>query len=190
MQLLKDRIKKDGMVLSDTILKVDKFINQQVDPLLMKKIGIEFANRFRGKKVDAIMTIEAGGIAPAVFVALELNVPLVVIKKGKSKTANDVYTSTVKSFTKNKVYDIVINKSILDKHSNVLFIDDFLAEGNAFFATQKLLEQANVTIEGIGIIIEKSFQAGRAQIEELGYDIYSLARIREMSPETGIIWED
>jgi len=181
LDLLKDKILKDGIALNSEVLKVDSFINHQVDVNLMKEIGIEFANYFRNKNITKVFTIETSGIAPAVFTSLELNVPLVILKKQNSKILNDnFYTTEVKSFTKNTTYNLTLSKNYIDTNDNILIIDDFLANGEAAKGAIKLIENANAKVAGIGIVIEKAFQPGRNFLEASGYDIYSLARIKSL----------
>ncbi len=184
MNLLKDKILKDGIALNSEVLKVDSFINHQVDVNLMKEIGKEFANHFRNKNITKVFTIETSGIAPAVFTSLELNVPLVILKKQNSKILNEnFYTTEVKSFTKNTTYNLTLSKNYIDSNDNILIVDDFLANGEAAKGAIKLIENANAKISGIGIVIEKAFQPGRKVLEDLGYDIYSLARIKSLEKE-------
>ncbi len=179
---------EENSTIGNDIVKVDTFINQQIDPVIMDAFANEFALYFRNKKIDRVITIEAGGIAPAVLTALKLNVPLTVIKKESSKLMTDVYTSTVHSFTKNKTYDLCVNKHNLDQNESVLFIDDFLANGHAFMAAKDIVEQSGSNITSVGILIEKSFQSGRQKIEALEIDILSVARITKLSEENGIEW--
>lgn len=182
MNFLENKILKDGIVLNENVLKVDSFINHQVDTNLMKKIANDFANYFKNKNITKVFTIESSGIAPALMTALELNVPLVILKKQTSKILNDdFYQTTVKSFTKNKEYNLTLSKKYINKDDNILIIDDFLAYGEAASGTINIIENVGANVAGIGIIIEKSFQPGRQKLEALGYDIYSLARIKNMS---------
>lgn len=182
LNLLKNKILEDGIALNSEVLKVDSFINHQVDVNLMKEIGIEFANYFRNKNITKVFTIETSGIAPAVFTSLELNVPLVILKKQNSKILNDnFYTTEVKSFTKNTTYNLTLSKNYINDNDNILIIDDFLANGEAAKGAIKLIENANAKVAGIGIVIEKAFQPGRKVLENLGYDIYSLARIKSLN---------
>ncbi|MBQ6992162.1 MAG: xanthine phosphoribosyltransferase [Clostridia bacterium] len=181
MNILKDKILRDGIALNSEVLKVDSFINHQVDVNLMKKIGIEFANHFRDKNITKVFTIESSGIAPALFTSLELNVPMVILKKQNSKILNDnFYTTEVKSFTKNTTYNLTLSKNYIDSDDNILIIDDFLANGEAAKGAIKLVENANAKVAGIGIVIEKAFQPGRKALEDLGYEVYSLARIKSL----------
>lgn len=182
MELLENKISKDGIVLSSDVLKVDSFINHQVDCHLMKEIGIVFANYFRSKNISKVFTIESSGIAPALMTSLELNVPLVILKKQTSKILSDDYYQTiVKSFTKNSEYNLTLSKKYIDKNDNILIIDDFLAYGEAANGAINLIKKVGANVAGIGIVIEKSFQPGRKKLESLGYDICSLARIKSMS---------
>lgn len=182
MKKLEDMILTKGKALSENILKVDSFLNHQVDVLLMKEIGEEFANYFRNKGISKVVTIESSGIAPATMTALSLNVPLVVFKKQKPNTLNkEILQTTVKSFTKNQSYELTVSKEYILEGENILIIDDFLANGEAASGAIRLIEGLHATVAGIGIVIEKSFQKGRSLLEEKGYDIYSLARIKELS---------
>ncbi len=181
MDLLKNRILKDGKALSSEILKVDSFINHQVDPVLMKEIGLDFSNHFKNKNVTKVFTIESSGISPALTTAYELNVPMVILKKQTSKILDDdFYQTEVKSFTKNNVYNLTLSKKYIDKDDNILIIDDFLANGEAAKGAIRLVESAGAKVAGIGIVIEKSFQPGHKYLQDLGYDIYSLARIKSL----------
>ena len=182
MELLNEMIKEKGKVVNEDVLKVDSFINHQVDSNLMKKIGIEFYNYFKKNNVTKVFTIESSGIAPALMTSCEFNVPLVILKKQISKTLNDeIYQTEVKSFTKNTIYNLTISKKFISPEDNILIIDDFLANGEAAKGTIKLIENAGAKVAGIGIVIEKSFQPGRKLLNDMGYDIYSLARIKSLS---------
>lgn len=186
MKLLEERILKDGVVLGTDVLKVDNFLNHQIDPVLMEAMGNEFAAYFADKEITKILTVETSGIAPAVFAGLALGVPVVFARKHKSLTLTDnLYSSTVHSYTKNTTNTISISKNYLDETDTVLLIDDFLANGQAAKGLIDICQQASATISGIGIVIEKSFQRGRQELEEQGFDIYSLARIRAF--EDGIV---
>ncbi|SIO21531.1 xanthine phosphoribosyltransferase [Carnobacterium alterfunditum] len=179
MKELEDRILKDGVVLGGEVLKVDNFLNHQIDPKLMQSIGNEFADYFSDKGITRIVTIESSGIAPAVFAGLALGVPVVFARKQKSLTLTDeLYSTEVYSFTKNATSTIVISKKFLDKTDRILLIDDFLANGQAAKGLIRLCKAANAQVMGVGIVIEKSFQIGRQLLEEENYDVYSLARIR------------
>lgn len=187
MKLLQEAIEKRGEIINDSILKVDSFLNHQIDCALMEQIGIEFANYFKDKHFTKIVTIESSGIAPAVFTGLKMDLPVIFLKKSEPSTMKDpVYTEAF-SFTKNRKYTLCMERSCLNPEDSVLFIDDFLANGQAFISAEDLVHQCNAKINGIGIVIEKSFQKGRQLIEEKGYDIYSLARIQEMK-DNKIVW--
>ena len=178
MRELKERIEKDGLVLSEGVLKVDSFITHQVDPVLMKKIGETFANVYRQSGVTKIVTIETSGIAPALYTAEALGVPMIYARKAKSLTMNTELLSTeVYSFTKQVTSTISISKLFLNANDNVLLIDDFLANGMAAKGLIELCQQAGASVAGIGIVIEKSFQSGRKLLEDAGYNVVSLARI-------------
>ena len=179
MKELEERILKDGNVLEGEVLKVDNFLNHQIDPKLMQSIGNEFAKHYADKGITRIVTIESSGIAPAVFAGLALGVPVVFARKQKSLTlTDDLYSTDVYSFTKKSTSTIVISKKFLEKTDCILLIDDFLANGQAAKGLIKLCNEAQAEVVGIGIVIEKSFQIGRELLEEENYDVYSLARIR------------
>lgn len=187
MQLLKDRIRKDGKIKEGNVLKVDSFLNHQIDIELLEEIGKEFKRRFDGEKVTKILTIEASGIAIACIAARYFNVPVVFAKKSKSKNiAGEVYTSKVESFTHGKVYDIMVSKEFLSKNDNVLILDDFLANGQALLGLTKLVQDAGATVVGAGIVIEKGFQVGGELIRNQGIHLESLAIIEKMSVEDGV----
>ena len=186
MKLLEERILKDGVVLGEDVLKVDKFLNHQIDPVLMQAMGNEFARYFADKGITKILTVETSGIAPSIFAGLTLGIPVVFARKHKSLTLTDnLYTTRVHSFTKNITNTVTISRDYLDATDNVLIIDDFLANGQAAKGLLEICHQANAAIGGIGMVIEKSFQAGRKDLEALGYDILSLARIRAF--EKGVV---
>jgi len=181
MKLLKDRILHDGKSLKGGILKVDNFINHQMDPVLMKSIAVEFVRRFADLPINKIITIEASGIAPAIMLGYLLELPVVFVKKAKPTTMADMYVSQVHSFTKNRTYDICVSKEFLAPGDNVLFIDDFLANGNAAFGMLDLVKQSGASLLGMGFIIEKSFQEGGKRLRELtDLRIVSLARIKSL----------
>ena len=178
MELLKQRIDAEGIVLNNRVLKVDGFLNHQIDPKLFVQIGKEIAKQFEGRGIERIVTIEASGIAIALQVAIELDVPLVFARKKKSiLMTEDVYHSVVYSYTKEENYDVTISKKFLPSGEKVLIIDDFLASGEAAMGLAKLVEGAGDTVEGIAIVIEKSFQPGRERLVKAGYDVHSLVRI-------------
>lgn len=181
MRSLWEKIEQEGQVLSDQILKVDTFLNHQIDPFLMKEIGAEFARLFREDGVTKILTIESSGIAPAVMTGLELKVPVVFARKRKSLTlSSEVYQSSVFSFTKQEANPIAVAKSFLSSHDRVLILDDFLANGQAVQGLVEIVEQAGAQIVGVGIVIEKSFQKGANLLREKGLRVESLARIASL----------
>lgn len=178
MKLLEERILKDGNVLGENILKVDSFLTHQVDFKLMKEIGQTFADRFKDAGVTKVVTIEASGIAPALYVAEALDVPMIFAKKAKNITMNEgILTAEVYSFTKQVTSTVSIAGKFLDPSDKVLIIDDFLANGQAAKGLIQIIEQAGAQVEAIGIVIEKSFQDGRGLLEELEYPVVSLARL-------------
>ncbi|PAF18317.1 xanthine phosphoribosyltransferase [Terribacillus saccharophilus] len=178
MELLQKAIQERGTIIGDTIVKVDSFLNHEMDTALLYEIGQEFRRRFQHKPVTKIVTIEAGGIAPALMAGLAFDVPVVYAKKQKSLTMKgDVYIESVYSFTKQVHSDVTISKDRLSPEDHVLIIDDFLANGEAAAGLISILNQAGATVAGIGIVIEKSFQRGRSRLEELGIEVVSLARI-------------
>lgn len=168
MQVLKDRIMKDGRCYEGGILKVDKFINHQMDPYLMKQLAVEWIRRFAQEDINKIITIEASGIAPAIMLGYFMELPVVFAKKKAPSTMKGILQTTVRSFTKQREYNVVISKEYLTPEDRVLFIDDFLAYGNAAKGIIDLCNQAGAKIVGMGFIIEKAFQHGREAIEELG----------------------
>jgi xanthine phosphoribosyltransferase len=178
VEALKQKIRDEGIVLSEQVLKVDAFLNHQIDPALMQQIGHEFARRFAGQGISKIVTIEASGIAPAVMAGLELGVPVIFARKYQSLTLkDDLYTAKVFSFTKQSESTIAISAKHLSAADHVLLIDDFLANGHAAMALIDLIGQAGASIAGLGVVIEKSFQAGRAELDRQGFRVESLARI-------------
>ncbi len=180
MKLLKQRILQDGRCFEGGILKVDSFINHQMDPTLMYKIAEEFARRFDGKGINKIVTIEASGIAPAIMVGYIMHLPVVFVKKKQPSTMEEMITSTVHSFTKNRDYTVCISGSYLTAEDKILFIDDFLAFGNAAMGIMDLAHQAGATIAGMGFIIEKEFQDGGRQLRKAGIHVESLAVIESL----------
>lgn len=182
MESLHKRILEEGQALSETVLKVDSFLNHQVDSELMYEMGTYFKNYFEKHKVTKIFTIESSGIAPTVMTAMQMKLPMVTLKKQNSKTLNgDVYQTKVHSFTKNLDYQLTLSKKYIDENDNILIIDDFLANGEAALGAARLVEEAGATVAGIGIVIEKSFQQGAQMLKDKGYDVYSLARISKLS---------
>ncbi|NVY96709.1 xanthine phosphoribosyltransferase [Lactobacillus sp. DCY120] len=179
MKELEERIQKDGRVLGADVLKVDSFLNHQVDPALMQRMGQEFYQYFQNYPITKILTVESSGIAPAVMAGLAFQVPVVFARKHKSITMNnDLYVADVYSFTKKTSNKISISKKFLAADDHVLIIDDFLANGQAVAGLTDIIQQAGANLEGIGIVIEKSFQKGRKLIEEQQIPILSLARIK------------
>ena len=182
MQALKDRIRRDGKILPGGIVKVDSFLNHQLDPLLMHQIGEEFHRRFRDEPITRILTIETSGIAAALTTGLAFGVPVVFAKKHKSANmSGECYTSRVYSYTKKTEYEVSVATEYLRASDRVLVIDDFLATGNALKGLTDILSQSGASLAGIGIVIEKSFQHGGRELREAGYHIESLARIREIT---------
>ena len=177
MELLKQRILQDGICYPGGILKVDSFINHQMDPMLLYKVAEEFIYRFRDANINKIVTIEASGIAPAIMVGYIMHLPVVFVKKKKPKTMENMLTTSVHSFTKDRDYTVCISNNFLTADDRVLFIDDFLAFGNAAIGVLDLVKQAGATMEGMGFIIEKAFQQGGEKLRELGVRTESLAII-------------
>ncbi len=178
MKILEDRIKQDGRILGTNVLKVDSFLNHQVDPDLMMQLGEEFYRRFKDDNITKILTVESSGIAPAVATGLQFHVPVVFARKHKSLTLkDDLYTSTVYSYTKQTSNEIAISHRFLNSDDRVLIIDDFLANGQAAEGLMDIINQAGATLCGVGIVIEKSFQKGRKLLDERGVRVESLARI-------------
>ena len=188
MNFLEERIKRDGVVKPGNVLKVDSFLNHQMDIALLEQIGQEFYRRFADKPITKVLTIETSGIAIAYPVAKAFGVPLVFAKKAKSvNICGDVYTAEVESFTQGKINRVMVSKQYLTKEDRVLIIDDFLANGSALQGLIYIAEIAGATVEGLGIAIEKGFQDGGYRIRNLGYHLESLAIVDAMDPETGAI---
>ena len=191
MEELKQRIMEEGKVLNNRVLKVDSFLNHQIDPKLFVAIGKEIAARFKDQGIPRIVTIEASGIAIALQAAIEMDLPLVFARKKKSiLMTDDVYHSVVYSYTKEENYDVTISKRFLPAGEKVLIIDDFLASGEAAMGLAKLVESAGDTVAGIAIVIEKSFQPGRERLERAGYNVQSLVRIKEFKDNKCVFLED
>lgn len=182
LKLLEERIISQGQVIGDDILKVDMFLNHRIDVELLGKMGEEFHRLFAGRGINKIVTVEASGIGIACITAQYFSVPVVFAKKGAHRNCNDEkYIADVFSFTKNETTTIGISKPYLGPEDKVLIIDDFLADGNACLGLISLCEQAGATVAGIGIAIEKGFQAGRRKLLERGYDLHSLAVIKSIA---------
>ena len=188
MNFLEERIAKDGIVKSGNVLKVDSFLNHQMDISLMEEIGREFKRRFGHKTITKVLTIEASGIGIAAFVAREFGVPLVFAKKSKSINIDgDMFVAEVESFTHKNKNQVIVSKKFLHKEEHILIIDDFLANGCALQGLISIVESAGATVEGCGIVIEKGFQIGGRVIRNLGYHLESLAIVDAMDAETGAI---
>lgn len=185
MHALEQKILAEGIVLSEEVLKVDSFLNHQIDPVMMQQIGQEFARLFKDAGITKIITIEASGIAPAVMAGLELGVPVIFARKYQSLTLkDDLYRSKVFSFTKQTESTIAISKKHINATDKVLVIDDFLANGQAALGLADLIHQADASVVGIGIVIEKSFQPGRQLLLDKGYRVESLARVKSLENGT------
>ncbi|WP_456274287.1 xanthine phosphoribosyltransferase [Bacillus sp. AK031] len=181
MKSLEMKIIEEGSVLSDSVLKVDSFLNHQIDPQLMKEIGEEFSKRFSGEGITKIVTLESSGIAPAVMAGLTMNVPVVFARKRKSLTLQEgLLTAEVYSFTKQETNTITVSSKYIDKNDKVLIIDDFLANGQAAEGLIDIVRQTGAAVAGIGIVIEKAFQDGGRLLKEKGYRVESLARIQSL----------
>ncbi|MDO5350214.1 MAG: xanthine phosphoribosyltransferase [Lachnospiraceae bacterium] len=188
MKELKDRIRRDGIVKAGNVLKVDSFLNHQMDIKLFEAIGREFKRRFADAEVNKILTIEASGIGIACVVAQSFDVPVVFAKKTQTKNiAGEVYTTKVESFTHGRIYDIIVSKKFLGKGDKVLLIDDFLANGKALEGLVQLVEDSGAELVGAGIVIEKGFQVGGDALRFKGIRIESLAIVDSMDEETGTI---
>ena len=188
MNFLEERIAKDGVVKAGNVLKVDSFLNHQMDIALIDEIGREFRRRFSGRPVTKVLTIESSGIAIAYPVAREFGVPLVFAKKSKSINIDgDMYVAEVESFTHGNKNQVIVSKKFLGPDDHVLIIDDFLANGCAMRGLIYIVEDAGATVEGLGIAIEKGFQIGGSTLRELGYHLESLAIVDAMDEESGTI---
>lgn len=185
MQLLKDRIRADGRVLGNDVLKVDSFLNHQLDPKMIRAIGQEFASRFWGQGVTKVLTIEASGIACALMTGLELGVPVLFAKKTRARTQSDeVYTAPVHSYTRGETSTIVVSRRYLSPGDKVLVVDDFLARGEATQGLMSLVEQAGASLAGVGIVVEKGFQEGGRLLRERGVNVQSLVIIEALEHGT------
>ena len=192
MQLLKDRIRKDGKIKEGNVLKVDSFLNHQMDVKLFQEIGKEFKRRFADEEITKILTIEASGIGIACVAAEVFDVPVVFAKKTQTKNiAGDVYTTKVESFTHGRVYDIIVSKEFLGKGDKVLLIDDFLANGKALEGLAELVTKSGAELVGAGVVIEKGFQVGGDIIRSKGIHLDSLAIVESMDEKTGeVVFRD
>ena len=189
MRLLEDRIRRDGIVRAGNVLKVDSFLNHQMDIALFGEIGKEFKRIFDGCDVTKILTIEASGIGIACITAQFFDVPVVFAKKSKTKNiAGEVYTSKVESFTHGRVYDIIVSKDFLKPEDRVLIIDDFLANGCALMGLIDIVRASGAELAGAGIVIEKGFQEGGRIIRGMGVRLESLAIVESMSEEGGVVF--
>ncbi|MFI3250316.1 MAG: xanthine phosphoribosyltransferase [Eubacteriales bacterium] len=191
MKLLEDRILKDGKVKGTEILRVDSFLNHQMDISLFTEMGKEFDKLFQGEGVNKVLTIEASGIGIAAITAQVLGVPVVFAKKSPSKNLPaDVYSTQVQSFTHGRIYDVLVSKQFLTKDDRILIIDDFLANGAALDGLISIVNNSGAHLCGVGIVVEKAFQPGGSRLRESGIRIESLARIASMSEEGGVIFAD
>lgn len=182
MNYLEKRILEDGIVKSGNVLKVDSFLNHQIDPIVMEEVVNEFMNYFGDRRITKVITIEASGIAPAIMLAAKLKVPMLFAKKAEPSTLknNDLYETDVHSYTKNITSRVIISKEYIEENDSVLIIDDFLANGQAVMGLVDLVQQAGAKVAGVGICIEKSFQSGHQLIKDAGIDIYSICRIASL----------
>lgn len=188
MELLEERIRRDGVVKSEGVLKVDGFLNHQMDINLFNEMGKELKRLFVDAPINKILTIEASGIGIAAVVAQHFDVPVVFAKKSQSINLDgDVYSTKIQSFTHQRIYDVIVSKKFLNADDRVLLIDDFLANGCALNGLIDLVEEAGATVEGIGIAVEKGFQPGGDDLRSRGYHLESLAIVQSMNPETGEI---
>lgn len=186
MELLEERIRRDGVVKSEGVLKVDGFLNHQMDINLFNEMGKELKRLFADAPISKILTIEASGIGIAAVVAQHFDVPVVFAKKSQSINLDgDVYSTKIQSFTHQRIYDVIVSKKFLSADDHVLLIDDFLANGCALNGLIDLVEEAGATVEGIGIAVEKGFQHGGDKLREEGYHLESLAILESMDPNTG-----
>lgn len=189
MKLLEDRILKDGHIGTDNVLKVDSFLNHQIDVNFVCELGKEFYRLFKDENITKILTIEASGIGIACLAAQYFGVPVVFAKKTKTiNIYSDTYNATVHSYTHKKDYDIVVSKEFLNKEDNVLIIDDFLAKGSALTALLMLIEKAGAKTAGAGIVIEKAYQGGGNLVRDMGIRVESLAKIKSISEKDGIVF--
>ncbi|XKL56858.1 xanthine phosphoribosyltransferase [Levilactobacillus brevis] len=191
MKILEDRIRQDGTVLTGNVLKVDNFLNHQVDPQLMNELGQEFARRFQDAHITKILTVESSGIAPAVMAGLHLNVPVIFARKHKSLTLTDnLYTTKVYSYTKQVTNEISIDRRFLAADDHVLIIDDFLANGQAVQGLLDIAKTAQITVAGVGVVIEKRFQKGHQMVTDAGIQLEALASIASFEAGQVIFAQD
>lgn len=191
MKILEDRIRQDGTVLTGNVLKVDNFLNHQVDPQLMNELGQEFARRFQDAHITKILTVESSGIAPAVMAGLHLNVPVIFARKHKSLTLTDnLYTAKVYSYTKQVANEISIDRRFLAADDRVLIIDDFLANGQAVQGLLDIAKTAQITVAGVGVVIEKRFQKGHQMVTDAGIQLEALAIIASFEAGQVIFAQD
>ncbi|MDW4312443.1 xanthine phosphoribosyltransferase [Staphylococcus saprophyticus] len=182
MDLLKQKVEADGVVIDEKILKVDGFLNHQIDARLMHDVGQKFYEQFKDEGITKILTIEASGIAPAIMAAMHFDVPCLFAKKAKPSTLKKgVYQAEIHSFTKNTTSTVVVSDEFLGENDRVLIIDDFLANGDASLGLNEIVKQAKATTVGIGIVVEKSFQPGRERLEEAGLTVSSLCKVASLS---------
>ena len=188
MKILEEKILSEGIAVNEDILKVDSFVNHQVDPVLMRQIGEAFAAHYKDCGVTKVVTIESSGIAPALMTALALDVPMIILKKQPSKVLNDnLFQTVVTSFTKGTSYELTLSQQFINENDHVLIVDDFLANGCALQGLISIVKSAGASVEGIGIAVEKGFQTGGQVIRNLGYHLESLAIVDSMDAATGEI---
>lgn len=181
MKELKEIILKEGKAINENILKVDGLLNHQVNPILMQKMGAEFAEHFRNAGITKVVTIESSGIAPALMTAAALGVPMIIMKKEPSKILNEGLLQTeVTSYVKGTSYELTLADEFISEDDNVLIIDDFLANGEAATGAIRLIRHAHATVAGLGVVIEKAFQTGRDKLKEQGIDVYALVRVAKL----------
>ena len=192
MSYLKERIIKDGVVIDESVLKVDSFLNHQIDPKVLKEVTNEIVRYFEKKEITKVMTIEASGIAPAIQIAAYFDVPMLFAKKAEPSTLEntDLYETEVHSYTKNITSRVLVSKKYLSADDKVLIIDDFLANGEAAMGLIDLVNQAGGEVAGVGICIEKSFQPGRKKLDDEGIDVFSLCRVSSLENNEVSFLED
>lgn len=192
MSYLKERIIKDAVVLNESVLKVDSFLNHQIDPKVLKEVTNEIVHYFKGKDITKVMTIEASGIAPAIQIAAYFDVPMLFAKKAEPSTLKntELFETDVHSYTKNKTSRILVSKKYLSADDSVLIIDDFLANGEAALGLIDLVNQAGGEVAGVGICVEKSFQPGRQKLDDAGIDVFSICRVSSLANNVVSFLED